>query len=557
MIVAMVRAIARRCCLSMAKHPSLGGHARWARRVARRVRYFEYGADRYFCSDAAPHDVAQSRRAALERVCQQVGRASPRSLRYMQSLEKSVSDVRLTSAYRVPFPYRAGLPAELRYGSVVTRTDGTRVCDLDGVWRYDVSGSYGLNVFGYDFYKECLQAGFAEAQSLGPMLGNYHPAVRDNVEALRGISALDEVSFHMSGTEAVMQAVRLARYHTGRSHLVRFCGAYHGWWDGVQPGVGNTRAVDDVYTLADLSARTLRVLEQRRDVACVLVNPLQALHPNGDGPVDSALIASNRRAAFDRERYAAWLADVRAVCSRRGIVLIFDEVLTGFRLAYRGAQEYFGVAADLVTYGKTLGGGLPLGVLCGRGELMQRFREEAPADICVARGTFSAHPYVMTSMRAFLGRIRQPQLQACYAGAESLWKVRVERLNGQLAAEHLPVCIAHVQSILTLLYSRPSRYNWMLQFYLRAEGLELAWTGTGRMILPLNCPEADFLEIAQRLVRAARQMQADGWWWQGPHLTNRWIQRRMARDLLLASLRGGAHALPEGREAAAQEIIES
>ncbi len=472
----------------------------------------------------------------------------------MQSLAGGVADLSLTGAYRVPFPYRAGLPQELRCGSVVTQTDGMRVCDLDGTWRYDLSGSYGLNVFGYDFYKECLQAGFAAAHGMGPMLGTYHPAIRENVEALREVSGLNQVSFHMSGTEAVMQAVRLARYHTGRSHLVRLCGAYHGWWDGVQPGVGNSRAVTDVYTLADMSTRTLRVLDERRDIACVLINPLQALHPNSDAPVDSALIASERRAAFDRSRYAAWLAEIAAVCRRRGIVLIFDEVLTGFRLAYRGAQEFFGVQADMVTYGKTLAGGLPIGVLCGREQLMRRYRDAAPADLCLARGTFSAHPYVMTSMRAFLERIREARIQACYAGAEALWSARVEQLNRQLAAEELPIRIAHLQSILTVLYQKPSRYNWMLQFYLRAEELELAWTGTGRFILPLNCPEGEFIEIGQRLLRAARQMQADGWWWQAPHLTNRWIRRQMLRDLVLARLQGtGRNSSPQPQP---QEVVE-
>jgi glutamate-1-semialdehyde 2,1-aminomutase len=244
------------------------------------------------------------------------------------------------------------------------------------------------------------------------------------------------------------------------------------------------------------------------------------------------------------------------VCKRRGIVLIFDEVLTGFRLAYRGAQEFFGVQADMVTYGKTLAGGLPIGVLCGREQLMRRYRDAAPADLCLARGTFSAHPYVMTSMRAFLERIREARIQACYAGAEALWSARVEELNRQLAAEELPIRIAHLQSILTALYQKPSRYNWMLQFYLRAEELELAWIGTGRFILPLNCPEGDFIEIGQRLLRAARQMQADGWWWQAPHLTNRWIRRRMMRDLVLARLRGTGRVPTPQPQPQPQEVVE-
>jgi glutamate-1-semialdehyde 2,1-aminomutase len=115
---------------------------------------------------------------------------------------------------------------------------------------------------------------------LGPVLGLFHPVVTDNVERLKAISGLDEVSFHMSGTEAVMQAVRLARYHTGKSHLVRFAGAYHGWWGDVQPGVGNPVPEKRTYTLSDMSEQSLHVLKTRGDIACVLVNPLQALHPN-------------------------------------------------------------------------------------------------------------------------------------------------------------------------------------------------------------------------------------------------------------------------------------
>ena len=114
----------------------------------------------------------------------------------------------------------------------------------------------------------------ARVGELGPVLGALHPVIAYNVKRLREISGLDEVSFHMSGTEAVMQAVRLARYHTGRRRIVRFCGAYHGWWGDVQPGVGNPVPASETYTLADMSEKSLRVLETRRDIACVLVNPV-------------------------------------------------------------------------------------------------------------------------------------------------------------------------------------------------------------------------------------------------------------------------------------------
>src|SRR4030095_2485743 len=160
--------------------------------------------------------------------------------------------------------------------------------------------------------------------------------IADSAGRLCGISGLDEISFHMSGTEAVMQAVRLARYHTGRSHLVQFTGAYHGWWDGVQAGVGNPRPPREVYTLKEMDERTLTVLRSRRDIACVLVNPLQALHPNASAPGGATLLASDRRARFDREAYTRWLRALREICTARGIPLIFDEVFVGFRLALGG-----------------------------------------------------------------------------------------------------------------------------------------------------------------------------------------------------------------------------
>ena len=395
----------RRLQLSLAKHPSLSGHARMARRVAGWVPGYAYDEAAFFGSDGAPDDVQMRRRAALQRLHDEFARRFARSLQATDAARPGISDLQFTGAYRVPFQYSRYLREHLRMPAFVREADGVTVTDLDGNDFYDLTGSYGVNVFGVDFYKECIADGHARVRDLGPVLGSYHPCVAYNVQQLRRIADMDEVSFHMSGTEAVMQAVRLARYHSGRKRLVRFAGAYHGWWDDVQPGPGNPLPPRETYTLEEMDERTLRVLQTRRDIACVLVNPLQALHPNSSAPGDSAMVDSARRAAFDRAAYTAWLHRLREVCTRRGIVLIFDEVFVGFRLARGGAQEYFGVRADMVTYGKTLGGGLPVGVVCGRRDLMQRFRDERPVDICFARGTFNSHPYVMGAMNAFLERL--------------------------------------------------------------------------------------------------------------------------------------------------------
>ena len=524
----------RRLELSLAKHPSLGGHPRIARRIAGWLPGVTYDEARFFASDGAPAAVVQQRRAALEGLAALYGERYAASLAATAQAAESISDLQFTGRYRVPFQYAPLLRERLRVGAVVSEASGVTITDLDGNRFFDLTGSYGVNVFGVDFYKRCIEEGVAHAARLGPVLGSLHPVVQRNAERLRAISGLDEVSFHMSGTEAVMQAVRLARYHTRRRHLVRVCGAYHGWWEDVQPGPGNPVRPRDTYTLKEMDERTLHVLRTRDDIACVLVNPLQALHPNRAAPADSALVDSSRTAGFDRAAYTAWLQRLRQVCSERGIVLIFDEVFVGFRIAPGGAQQYFGVQADLVSYGKTLAGGLPIGVVCGRRSLMKRFDAERPADICFARGTFNAHPYVMTAMAAFLDRLDEPATRALYDGLDERWNMRCARFNAALAAAGVPVRAANLSSIWTLCYSEPSRYNWMLQFYLRKHGLALSWVGTGRLIFSLNYSDAEFDAVVERFVAAAREMQADGWWWRNERLTNRGIRRGILRELLRA-----------------------
>jgi len=523
-----------RLLLSRAKHRSLQGHAQLARRLARLVPFYEFGADRFFDSDGAPPDVVRKRRLGFDRLAHHFESRAPKTLALGEQLEPAVSDLQFTKRYRVPFPYSRFVTSRLKVGLLLESSDGVHVTDLDGRTDYDLSGSYGANLFGYDFYKECIEAGMERVAALGPILGAYHPVIVDNVRRLKAISGLDEVSFHMSGTEAVMQAVRLARYHTRRSHLVRFAGAYHGWWDDVQPGVGNPTAVHATFTLKDMDARSLRVLDSRRDIACVLVNPIQALHPNAGAPSDGTLIGRQVRSHFDRSGYAAWLRDLRAVCTRRSIPLILDEVFVGFRIAYGGAQEYFGVPADMVTYGKTVGGGLPVGVLCGSARYMKRFRDESPSDVCFARGTFNSHPYVMGAMNEFLRRIDEAPLRQAYVGLHEAWNRRARTLNARLAGEHLPLWIENLASIWTVCHAAPSRYNWMLQYYLRAEGLALSWIGSGRLIFSHNYTEDEVAAVSDRFVAAARAMRDDGWWWHAPGITDRALRSQVLREMVAA-----------------------
>ena len=260
-----------------------------------------------------------------------------------------------------------------------------------------------------------------------------------------------------------------------------------------------------------------------------------------------ALLTSAATPPVDRAAYAAWLRDLRDVCTTRGIVLIFDEVFLGFRLAYGGAQEYFGLRADMVTYGKTVGGGLPIGVLCGKTALMKRFRDDRPADVCFARGTFNSHPYVMGAMNEFLRRIDTAVIRRSYGEADAVWNARAAALNAELARRELPMRVANLCSVWTIRYTAPSRYNWMFQYYLRAHGLSLSWVGSGRLIFSHNYSDADFAAVAERIVLAATEMAQGGWYWQGYSLTNASIKKQMLKETVALAFQSVFSGRPEAQ----------
>ncbi len=529
-LATLTPSIYRRLQLSRAKHRSLAGHSRMAKRLARLLPGYHFDEEMFFKCDNAPLDIQNLRRQAFFKVAEMLKARHPLSIQASAAAREDITDMQFIAAYRVPFQFSPLVQEHLKVGSFLQSATGVFVTDLDGQSFYDLTGSYGVNVFGADFYKKTMAQGMAKTQALGPILGSLHPCVASNAARLKKISGMDEVSFHMSGTEAVMQAVRLARYHTKRKNVVRFCGAYHGWWEDVQPGPGNPMPPRETYTLSDMSERSLEVIRTRKDIACVLVNPLQAIHPNVNAPGDSTLVDSSRRAGYDRAAYTAWLHKLRQACSDNGVVLIFDEVFLGFRLAPGGAQEYFGVQADMVTYGKTLGGGFPVGVVCGKKEWMHRFHPDRPADICFARGTFKEHPVVMGAMSAFLDELETPEIQAIYDGLDERWNARRKLFNDAMTAHDIPLQAANMSSVWTLFYTQPSRYNWMLQYYLRLQGLALSWVGTGRLIFSLNYSDADFEAVVQRFVMAATQMKQEGWWWHAPELTNKNIRRSILKE---------------------------
>jgi glutamate-1-semialdehyde 2,1-aminomutase len=285
-----------------------------------------------------------------------------------------------------------------------------------------------------------------------------------------------------------------------------------------------------------MDPRSLDVIRRRAgEIAAVLVNPIQSFHPNAPPPSDAILMTSGaRRTEEATAAYAAWLGRLRAVCDEFAVPMIFDEVLTGFRLAPGGAQEYFGVPADMVVYGKTVAGGLPIGVVCGRRHLMRRFDPERPMRIAYVIGTFSAHPVVMGAMNEFLRWATDPATAPLYDAMNRRCAEWALATNRRLADAGLPVRVMTLATVWTVLFTGPGRYNWLLQYYLRAEGVTLSWVGTGRCLSSMDMTDEDYEALSDKLVAAAGAMRADGFWLttdQHPG-RDRAMRRRLVRELL-------------------------
>ncbi len=555
LLVALAAFAARKLIRRIVTLRALALAPAFSRRLSKWVKSRDYSAEEFLRADGAGERWIELRKQALDRLAAILQARCAKSIAWGNEIRESFSDLRFTDANRVPFPFMRTMREKFNLCSVVTASQGPKLRDLDGNWTLDVSGSYGLNVAGFDRYKEWMEKGWQKVKDLGPVLGPLHPLVAENISLLKSISKLDEVSFHMSGTEAVMAAVRMARFNTRRKLIVCFSGAYHGWWDGVQPGLGSERSITDCLTLKDMNPASLAVIRARADeIAAVLVNPIQSFHPNSPPPSDAILLTSGMRTTRDvASDYSQWLHKLRDVCTAGDIPLIFDEVFTGFRLAPGGAQEYFGVHADIVVYGKTVAGGLPIGVVCGRKGLMQRFDPAHPMRIAYVIGTFSAHPVVMGTMNEFLKWAIEPAAAQIYADANGRCDRWVHSTNQEFAASSLPLRVVNLATVWTVLFKEPGRYNWLLQYYLRAQGVTLSWVGTGRCLSSLDFSEEDYQELRGQLINAGREMKSGGWWLSEEQQPGR---DKVMRSYLIREMAGAILQVPKPLKSFYSEVMQ-
>jgi len=502
---------------------------------------FEEGE--FFGADGAPESIQAIRKAGFEKLASDFEMGA-QGKAMEAKMADGLSDIRFTDTNRVPFPFQKIVREKLKVASIVVSSSGPVLTDVDGNEMIDVSGSYGVNVVGYDGYKGFIEKGWDRIKDLGPnVLGPVHPVINDVIKPLREITGLDEVSFHMSGTEAVMAAVRLARFNTKRRLVVTFGGAYHGWWDGMQPGPGNERFTSDVLAIKDMNEASMAMIKARAsEIAAVLISPLQGLNPGKPPPSDLVLMDSAMRKTNDRiQAYTDWLHRLRKVTEEVGIALIFDEVYTGFRMGQHGATEYYGMGPDsglkpdMIVYGKTLGGGMPVGVVCGKRELMHRFDKKHPLRVNYIIGTFSAAPMTLGAMAEFLEW--NAENKALYEKGQTKTEEFILSCNKEFIDQGLPMRVDHLTTVWTVLFSQPGRYHWMYQYYLRAEGLALSWVGTGRCLFSLDFTDEQYEEVKAALLRAGKRMQEDGWWWDGnaegeTNLTAGVIKQKMGIEMV-------------------------
>ena len=324
----------------------------------------------------------------------------------------------------------------------VAKAQGCTITDVDGNQFIDFVGSWGPMILGHA-HPEVVEAIRRTAQD-GTSFGAPSPLeVELAAQVCAAVPSIDKVRFVNSGTEATMSAIRLARGYTGRRMVVKFDGCYHGHADSflvkagsgvITLGIPGSPGVPDeiVRNTISIPYNDLTVLEQtlrnpELDIACVIVEP----------------VAGNMGVVAPREGF---LATLRALTRELGIVLIFDEVITGFRLALGGAQERFGILPDLTCLGKIIGGGLPVGAYGGKREIMDLIAPDGPV---YQAGTLSGNPLAMAAGLAMLQVVQRPGFYAELEEKSAWFAGELERIA---ATSSVPTVLNRVGSMLTCFF---------------------------------------------------------------------------------------------------------
>jgi glutamate-1-semialdehyde 2,1-aminomutase len=333
----------------------------------------------------------------------------------------------------------------------IREASGPTITDVDGNSYIDYVGSWGPMILGHA-HPVVIEA-IREAAGRGTSYGApTELEVELAAEIISAFPSIERVRLTSSGTEAAMSAIRVARGFTGRDRKVKFDGCYHGHSDSLLVKAGSGLATfgtpDSAGVPADIARHTIVVPyndaealakafdEQNGEIACVIIEP----------------VAGNMGCVPPREGY---LEAVREITSRHGALLIFDEVITGFRVAYGGAQELYGVKPDLTCLGKIIGGGLPVGAFGGRADVMDRL---APLGPVYQAGTLSGNPLAVTAGLAILKLLRESNP---YSQLEHLGSKLEQGLRAAASEAGIQATVNRVGSMMTAFFTEGPVTDWL------------------------------------------------------------------------------------------------
>jgi amino acid adenylation domain-containing protein len=407
---------------------------------------------------------------------------------------------------------------EIVYPIVTVRSEGSKLWDVDGNIYIDLLNGFGQTAFGHapEFVREALIAQIDQGFELGPQT----PLAGEVAKLLCDLTGNERMTFCNTGSEAVMAAMRIARTVTGRNRIVYFAGDYHGQFDevlargGVREGVARVfpiapgipaESIANITVLDYGTPESLAWLEQHvHELAAVLVEPVQS-----------------RRPGFRPRQFLEALRDLTA---KAGTALIFDEIVTGFRVHPGGVQALFGIRADLVTYGKVAGGGMPIGILAGKAAFMDaldggmwQYGDDSYPTVGVTffAGTFVRHPLTLAATAAVLKHLKAAGPSLLENLSERTGRL-VDDLDAVFERHGMPAEIHHFGSIFFVKF--PAEYHFASLFYylMREQGIHIR-EGFPCFLTTAH-DDADLAKIVAVFDAASAQMMAAGCFGRTPDL---------------------------------------
>ncbi|HXA85933.1 MAG TPA: aminotransferase class III-fold pyridoxal phosphate-dependent enzyme [Candidatus Dormibacteraeota bacterium] len=399
---------------------------------------------------------------------------------------------------------------EMVYPIVTERSQGSRLWDVDGNEYVDLTNGFGSILFGHrpDFVIRAVSEQMAKGFEIGPQ----SPLAGKVAELLCRMTGTERAAFCNTGSEAVVAAVRTARTVTGRDKIAMFTGDYHGIFDEVlarpqtvngvlrsrpvAPGVPQS-AVDNVLVVDYGDPASLDILRAHaHELAAVLVEPIQSRRPD----------------LLPKE----FLHELRTLTQQSGTALVFDEIVTGFRVHPRGAQGYFGIQADLATYGKVIGGGLPVGVIAGKAKYMDALdggqwnygdASGPEAGMTFFAGTFVRHPLALAACWACLNHLNDnsPDLQR---NLNQKTRQLVEAMLDFAQRAGAPIQIPHFASWMCYQFPQDVPYASLFWAYMRAKGIHM-WEGRPSFLTTAHT-DADIDLVLKAFKESIVEMQRGG-----------------------------------------------